>query len=423
MKRALTTLLSSLVLFGWLAAPGHGIGTQQSNGAAVNVAAAAQQSRIDFGSCSNSFGVSLLRELRKTNKNGNVVVSPVSVSVALCMLLNGADAQTLTQTAKLLGVDAKDLVNLNKSVSDFLDDTIQADPDVELEIANAIFAATGSKVDAQFMRTVQKEFQARVKELDFKTDPQAATDKINEWVSQRTNGKIPKLFGTLSSDIVMVLANAVYFKAAWEFPFQESETSERTFSVPGGDKPSVATMHQHRSFAYLETADFQAVSLGYGSDARFSMDVYLPKANVSLDSLMGKLDAAALARHASNFVYRYGEVYLPKMKISWSQSLNDALQALGMKDAFDERLANFSKLFTDKSKKIAVDIVQHKTFLEVNEKGTEAAAATGIGIVAVTSVNETVPFVMDVNRPFFFVIRDSKTGAILFMGVVCDPTK
>ncbi|MBY0550658.1 MAG: hypothetical protein K2W95_25490 [Candidatus Obscuribacterales bacterium] len=122
-------------------------------------------------------------------------------------------------------------------------------------------------------------------------------------------------------------------------------------------------------------------------------------------------------------MYRYGELYLPKMKISWSQSLNDALQALGMKDAFDERLANFSKLFTDKSRKIAVDIVQHKTFLEVNEKGTEAAAATGIGIVAVTSVNETVPFVMDVNRPFFFVIRDTKTGAILFMGVVCDPTK
>lgn len=383
----------------------------------------AQQKAVDFGKCSNQFGVALLSELRRADKNGNIVVSPVSISVALCMLLNGADARTLTQTAAILGVNENDLANLNKSVSDFLDNAIQADPDVELEIANAIFAAKGNKIDAQFMRTMQREFQARVKELDFNADPQAATTKINEWVSQKTNGKIPDLFGSLPGDTVMVLANAVYFKAAWQMPFEQSKTTQRSFAIPGGDRLAVATMHQQRQFAYLETADFQAVSLEYGDNARFSMDVYLPKTNVSLDVLVSKLSAAALVKNGANFAYRAGELYLPKMKISWSQPLNDALQTLGMKDAFNEALANFSKLFTDKNKKLAVDVVQHKTFLEVNETGTEAAAATGIGIVATTSVDQTVPFLMDVNRPFVFVIRDSQSGAILFMGIICDPTK
>lgn len=422
MKTSLISFCSAAAVLTWVLFYGQAIGTDRSQPSG-RTTPAAQQAPPKFTSSSNQFGVALLAELRKNDKSGNVVVSPISVSVALCMLLNGADGQTLTQTATILGVNPSDLTKLNQTVSAFLDDQIHADPDVELQIANAIFAAKGAKVDAQFMRTLQREFQARVKELDFKADPDAAAQKINDWVNQKTNGKIPELMESLPADTVMVLANAVYFQAAWQIPFDATETSDRKFSIAGADKQPVATMHQQRSFAYLETADFQAVSLEYGDGARFSMDVYLPRAGVSVDWLLAKLSARTLAKHGANFVYRPGELYLPRIKISWSQSLNDALQSLGMKDAFDSALANFSKLFTDKNRKLCVDVVQHKTFLQVDETGTEAAATTGIGIVAATSVDETAPFLMDVNRPFIFVIRDSASGAILFMGVICDPTK
>ena len=380
----------------------------------------------EFVDNSNTVGIKLLSELRQISKDSNTVISPVSVSVALSMLMNGADDATLQEMSTLLGVDAKALADFNKAVSDFLDTAIQADPKVELEIANAIFAQKGKKIDAQFLKSVQKEFQGRMKELDFKADPDAAKDKINEWVKQKTNGKIPTLLDQVARDTQMVLANAVYFKAAWTTPFDPKLTSDRQFTFPGGKRAMHPTMQRSGSMSYMETSTYQAVSLEYGENGRFAMDMYLPKSGTDLDTVVKSLDAQTLVGNAKKFQHSPGTLYLPKMKISWSMPLNDALKSLGMKLAFDPKQANFSKMFAPvngKQESYSVDIIQHKTFMEVNEEGTEAAAVTGIGIVTITSVDTRTPFQMDVNRAFFFVIRDKDTGAIYFMGTICAPGK
>ena len=384
-----------------------------------NTSVSSNITKKEIGAQSNKLGVDLLHELRKTEQDKNVVISPVSISIALSMLMNGADQQTQQQMATLLGIDVTALGAVNKAVSDFLDSAIQADPAVELEIANAIFSQKGKRINAAFMKITQKEFQGRIKELDFNADKEAVT-KINKWVEQKTNGKIHTIFATLDPNTVMVLANAVYFKSAWQYPFNVKLTTDREFT--GGDKKKkVPTMNQEGHFQYQQTKDFQAVSLSYGEDDRFCMDIYLPKSGVTLDTMLKGLMATALKKNARNFAKASGELFLPRFKVEWVQNLRQSLIALGMKDAFNNGKADFSKLFDDTGN-YALDMVKHKTVIEVNEEGTKAAAVTA-SVAVFASTDPTPRFVMDVNRPFFFVIRDKDTGAIFFMGTILDPIK
>lgn len=372
----------------------------------------------DFARQTNTFGFKLMEKVRTSVNDDNVVISPTSIGVALSMLMNGADNQTRQQIATLLGITQSDLSKYNTAVGEFLDSAVSSDSELEIELANAIFTAKTKKIDPAFLKTVQREFQARAKELDFAGDPAAAVAKINDWVSDKTHGKIPKLFDSLAADTEMVVTNALYFNAKWSQPFEVTSTTNRTFTTKSNAKVQVPTMNLCERLPYIDRAEYQAVSLAYGDDRRFVMDVYLPKQGVTLDKVMAVLNESALSKkNAEDFSQNSTlvQLYLPRFKVSFARKLNADLISLGMMDAFNDKKADFGKLFTGGGR-YAVDLVQHNTFIDVTEVGTEAAAATGISITAITSVDTTQPVLVNVNKPFLFTIRDTTSGAILFMG-------
>ncbi len=215
----------------------------------------------------------------------------------------------------------------------------------------------------------------------------------------------------------MFLINAIYFKGEWSDPFDPDMTGNRDFNLPDGSVKEIAVMIKNDDFRYLETDDFQAVSLPYGKNERVSMYVFLPASDSSLEQLYGEMNLLNWKRWIASFGSMEGEVGLPRFKFEYETSLKDALAALGMGVAFDESAADFSKMHPVPPN-LFISEVKHKTFIEVNEEGTEAAAVTSVE-VGMTAMPET--FSMIVDRPFFFAIADDMTGTILFMGSVTNP--
>lgn len=380
--------------------------------------------KYDFAANSSAMGNQLMLELRKQSKDSNIVISPVSIHLALSMLANGADQATLDEITKILGTDAAGLQALNEAAEDFLAGSVSADPKFEISLANALFSQKGYQLAPTFLRTLQKHMQARAKELDFEKDMKGAIDAINQWVDRQTNGKIPKLFDTLDPDTKLVLASALYLKANWRKTFKKHATTNSDFHVTSTATIKVPTMSENGGLPYLETPKFQAVSLHY-TDLRYQMYVFLPKQGTSVDDLVSTLTPAALAKHCSQFKPEQGQLYLPRVNVSCSFSLGDQLKQLGMKLAFEPAKADLGKLFAPKAgnqTQLSIDEVVHKTKLVVDEDGTEAAAVTAIVSVGASAAPKNA-FTMNVNRPYLMMIRDDDTGAILFMAVIADPSK
>ncbi|WP_199302739.1 serpin family protein [Oscillatoria sp. FACHB-1406] len=369
------------------------------------------------------FGLNLFRQLQQKDTGKNIFISPTSVANALSLLLQGTAGETQQEMLKALELRDMTLTDINRANQTLHQLLENADPSVRVAIANSIWMRQGVAFKPEFLQTNREYYNSEVSELDFSSAD--AAPRINRWVSDKTNNKIDKMVDSIDPQQVLFLLNAIYFKGDWSQKFDRAQTQEKPFflnreqTVKDSDRKAsvpVAMMSQTGEYRYLENEQFQAVSLPYGKEGRMSFYVFLPKSNSSLESFYQQLTLVNWQTWMQRFSRRDGKIELPRFKLEYETQLKEVLETLGLKTIFDPNTANFSKM-TDAS--VVVDRVKHKSFVEVNEEGTEAAAATSIGI-RVTSMPPP-PFQMTVDRPFFFAIRDNRSGEVLFMGSMLEP--
>ncbi|RPH30595.1 MAG: serpin family protein [Bacteroidales bacterium] len=362
---------------------------------------------------SNKFGIELFTKTAKVD-DGNLMLSPLSASVALTMLLNGSKNNTYNQIHQMLGYEGLSQIQVNEVYRNLVSQLLEADSNVKLAIANAVWYRNGFTVKPTFLEVMNNDFSAHVEGLDF-TLPSALTT-INKWASDNTYGKIPEVLNEISADVVMFLMNALYFKGIWTYQFDKAKTQREAFHKGDGSDIMVDMMHLSLNANVFTNDNFRALELTYGR-TNFSMIIILPTG--SIDDLFESFsndDWNSISNHfnaATNFPE--WSVSLPKFKFSYEKLLNDQLISLGMIDAFSPENANLSGIA---DADLFVDFVKQNTFIEVNEEGTEAAAVTTIGI-KLTSTPDVNSFIVD--KPFVFAIRERTTNTILFMGKVVDP--
>ncbi|MGG6238242.1 serpin family protein [Nodosilinea sp. AN01ver1] len=362
------------------------------------------------------FGLALFEQLRQETPDENVLVSPTSVALALAMAYNGASGETQMAIADALKIQGLDIDQLNAGNQALTQHLSQIDPEVALEIANSLWVNENLPVRADYIERMQTTYGAEVAALNFGLP--AAADRINAWVKAQTRDRIPTIVDQLSADQLLVLVNAVYFKGAWSEAFEPDQTRDRPFTLANGDTIQHPLMAQTGDYLYLENDQFQAVSLPYGSGS-LSFEVILPAPGTNLAELSAQLTPENWQSWMNQMRSRPGNIQLPKFQFEYEADLIPALEALGMGIAFTEGQANFSGLTEIEA---FINQVRHKTFIEVNEAGTEAAASTAIGIMPTSiALPPDSPFEMVVNRPFIAAIRDRNTGTLLFVGAIVDP--
>ena len=364
-------------------------------------------------SANTGFGFDIFKELILEDKDKNIFISPLSILLALAMTYNGAVGDTNLAMAEALGFKGFDLEELNSGFNDLMISIKNADSDIELAIANSIWHKLGFKAKEDFIERNRKYFSSEVNEIDFAAPE--AVDTINGWIEEETRGKIDKMLSEIPADAVMYLINAIYFKGNWTYPFDENLTSDDDFYLLDGSTKKVPMMSQEENFGYYDGDNFSAVKLPYGQE-KMAMYIILPDEGVSLDSVTSSLDADKWNEIKESFYGSQVSLTMPKYKMEYGiKLLNDALAELGMGIAFGPG-ADFSGINPD----IFISKVLHKAVIEVNEKGSEAAAATVVEMVtSMPMAEEIIEFRVD--RPFFFVIADDRTGSILFMGKVVEP--
>jgi serine protease inhibitor len=358
------------------------------------------------------FGFDLFRELRAENPEGNVFASPTSAAFALAMTYNGATGQTAEEMAIALGIKGmtRDEVNAaNRAWIDALADT--QDRRAELAIANSIWYRSDRRVRDDFTQRTRDYYDAEVREM-------TTAEVINAWVEKHTNGRIDEIVQPpIPGDVVAYLINALYFKADWMHQFDERETRDAPFTRPDGSTVTVPMMWQRDAELPVRMGrvdeSFDMVRLPYGN-GRFSMVLALPRSDASLADVAKTLEPRSWTGWMDEFVDHEIAVALPRFEIEWESSLKTSLQALGMEVPFEAGLADFSQMFEGGGPWI--DDVFQKTFLRVDEEGTEAAAVTKVVMV------ESAPPSLVFDRPFFLAIYDHATETVLFLGQITDPT-
>ncbi|HIK09189.1 MAG TPA: serpin family protein [Oscillatoriaceae cyanobacterium M33_DOE_052] len=368
----------------------------------------------ELAAASNRFGFNLFTRLQQQESQENLFISPTSISTALAMVYNGAKGDTQTAIAKTLSLEEISLADLNQGNAALKADLETGDEKVGIDIANSLWLGKNVAFLPDFIQRVGETYQAKISTLDF-ANQQEAADVINAWVKEQTQGKIEEIVDDVDPNTIAFLVNAIYFQGQWSEEFNTADTKEMPFTLLDGTQKQHPMMSQSGDYSYYDNEQFQAVALPYG-EGRWSLYVFLPKPGVSLDKFYQTLTAENWEKWMQQFSSQPGNIKLPRFKVEYEINLNHSLKAMGMEVAFDREKADFSGMTEEKA---AIDKVQHKTFVEVNEEGTEAAAATSVGIVA-TSMPPP-PFEMVVDRPFFAAIRDGETGTILFMGSIVNP--
>lgn len=370
---------------------------------------------------SSDFAFDLYGQLR--TEPGNLFYSPYSISLALAMTWAGAKGQTESDMAATLGFtlpqaqihpafNALDLALASRGKNAKASDG----QGFRLRIANAIWGQTGYPIEQPFLDTLGENYGAGLRVVDFHSAPEASADLINQWVDKNTEGKIKELVTpeNITPSTELVLTNAIYFNAAWLEPFEADATKDGAFTKLDGTTATVPMMHGYRDTGYVKGGDFQAVQLPYDGQ-ELSMILIMPNEG-AFDAFESSLDAAKIAEISGSLSEHSVDLALPKFKFDGSFSLASALSKLGMGAAFSSD-ADFSGIST--KSQLAIQDVIHKSFVSVNEAGTEAAAATAV-ILGDTAAPEIASMTLD--HPFIFVIRDDATKAILFVGRVADPS-
>jgi serpin B len=361
----------------------------------------------------NDFAFELLRKTIENNDDENVFLSPMSVSIALGMALNGAENETETQIASVLQLRDMTYAEINEYYKIMQSNLPNVDPKVKLSIANAVWYDMQFDVKQSFLDVNAENFDAYIKMLDFQSP--AALDTINSWCSRKTNKLIPTILDEIPAEAVMYLTNAIYFKGLWSQKFNKKDTREADFRNVNNQNVRVNMMSLKDTFMYYEDETAQYLSMPYGGKA-FSMTVMLPVEGKSTDSLLVGFDATKWQNIQTGMTGREVQVFMPRLKVENKFMLKETLEDMGMPVAFTP-MANFSGI---SDSPVMISDVIHKTYVTVDEEGTEAAAVTAVQF-EYTSIPEYKLF--NVNRPFVFIISEKSTGVILFAGKIGNPAK
>lgn len=367
---------------------------------------------------SNSFGLDLFRKVVSgEDASENVFISPLSVHLALSMTWNGAGGNTREQMMGTLNYPGFDDETINSSIKKLISDLLSVDEKVETGIANSIWYRDGFSVEQDFLEINSKYFDAEVSSLNF--DNPASRDIINAWVAGETNNRINEIIDRIDPDHIMFLINAIYFKGIWKTEFVKENTKNRPFYLSGGQTGEVMTMETEGAFGYAERDGYRVAELPYGR-GNYSMLVFLPDEETGVKGMSDKLVAEEWSLLPDLLDNKFDlNLRLPRFTFEYDTDLDSSLMSLGMTDAFDGR-ADFTGI--NRRGGLYISRVRHKSFVEVNEEGTEAAAVTSVEIREV-SYNPDEPQVVffHVNRPFVIAIKEKFTNSLIFIGRVMDP--
>lgn len=354
---------------------------------------------------SNQFAFDLFRTGNVSQHKANVFISPLSASMALGMTANGANGTTYDEMRSALRLNGATREDVGAGYKSLIALLMDLDPGTTFSIANSIWYDQTFPFNTSFLDESKLYFDAQVQALDFKSP--SAVPTINSWVSAKTNNRIPTILDSIDDSEVMFLINAIYFKGIWQKQFDKSKTTDAPFRAADGTTATVKMMSRAEGVQYAAAPEYSAVDLPYGNSA-FTMTVVLPNGDIdafaeSFDE--GKWNTLVSSLHDSNV-----PVYLPRFRMEWKRMLNEDLQQLGMRLAFYQ--ADFTRM-SPRGLELIITRVLQKTFVDVDEEGTEAAAATMVGI-GLTSM----PVAFRADRPFLVVIRERFSGTILFIGKI-----
>jgi serine protease inhibitor len=376
-------------------------------------------SESELVAASNSFGLNLFRTLNAGEHGNNVFVSPISVSLALGMTMNGAAGETFTAMRGTLGFAGMNETAINESYRGVIQLLYSLDPVVTMQIANSIWYMEGFPVKESFLETNNRYFDAAVNAINF-SHPDASKT-INAWVNDKTRGKIKEIVpDAIPDDIVMYLINAIYFKGDWKFQFDKKNTRAAPFRLPNGSSKSVPMMSGNAPIRYAFTEEYTVAEIPYGG-SYYNMTIVLPAGFDTIESFVESLSETTWNTIIGSLPKSDSEIdiRMPKFKLGYAKELNDVLKALGMEVAFERSRADFSGMYNKEQtsgENLFISTVDHKAVIEVNEEGSTAAAATSVGMGRTSVKPEII-----VDRPFVFAIRENHTGTIVFIGKCVEP--
>jgi len=368
---------------------------------------------------SNAFAFEIFRKVEELAEEQNTFISPLSISMALHMTANGAEGATKEEMKTVLGVSQLSDTEANQAVEDLTELLLNMDKKVALSIANSIWYKDLFTLREEFSRLIREQYDGRIEGLDF-SKPETVKNTINSWVEQKTNGKIKDLLEDVPANAVMYLVNAIYFKADWQYQFDAGKTEDAPFFPENASEVQVPTMFSEgvklRSFFHEK---FRLVELPYGN-GQYQMSILLPHTDYSTDDVLAEMDADSFAQWTTHADTVITELYMPKFKSEFKMELKPSLIEMGMEKPFGPE-ADFSNFFQeDIGSDLFISKVIHQSFIEVNESGTEAAAATAVEI-SYTSATPPVPPVVRIDRSFVYLIHEKHSGAILFAGRMLNP--
>ena len=376
----------------------------------------------------NSFSLALYGLLRQ--RPGNVFFSPFSVRTALGMTQGGARGETAVQMSEALYFSSWNKA-LHVSFAEIIQRlNVAGGGKYEMGVVNSLWGQDGAPLQAGFVDLVAQHYGGAMNLVDFRRGAEAVRVTINQWVEDKTKQRIRGLIpsGGLNADTRLVVVNAVYFKGMWLLQFRRAATRDEAFRLSGGGRVQAPLMHQREAVRYLQAAGYQAVDLAYRGDD-LSMLLLLPDQQDGLRDLEKTLSARMLHDCVEQMGVREVELFLPRFKITWGTiDIHDQLTTLGMALAFNRAQADFSGINGHQPPNedaLFLSAIFHKAFVEVNEEGTEATAATAVSVTATAALRRSTPPpapIFRADHPFLFAIRDRKSGAILFLGRMADPT-
>ncbi len=361
----------------------------------------------------NSFGFNLFSDVSAEEGDKNVVISPLSISMALGMTVNGANGETRDAMLKAMQLYGLSMDDVNQSYRTLIDLLIHLDPNVKFQLANSIWYRNDLKFEQTFFDLCKQYFDAEVTGLNF-NESEKSKATINNWVNEKTKGKIKEIVDQINDNSMMFLINAIYFKGAWHSKFDPKDTYKGTFTKLNGEKQDCDMMKQESQFKYYSNEYFQIVDMPY-SFGDWSMTIFLPQFGRSFNECVSAFTKDNYEQWIANLDTQKIIIEMPKFKIEYKTSLNNTLKKLGMGIAFIPGEADFTNMSKTDGKNFFINSVKHKTFIQVDEVGTEAAAVTSVEIIVVS-----MPPHLIMDRPFLFVIRDTHSGSILFIGKILE---
>ena len=365
----------------------------------------------------NDFAFDIFSRINTSEPDKNLFISPLSISTALSMTANGAVGETKNGIKETLHQNTLSDQEINEAYKSLVEFITELDPKVTMNLANSNWYKQEYHIEEAFRNILLDYYNAEVNAADF-SDP-ATKDVINGWIEDKTNGKIKDMIDQIPPDVVMYLINAIYLKATWQYQFDKDKTDKMDFHLTNGSKVQTDMMYSDGVKAnYYADQDLQYIELPYGN-GQFVFSILLPKDPKKLDETINNLDVNQFNSFIEGADTSTFKVYLPKFKIEYKITLNDILAAMGMEQSFGGG-ADFGDLFVEELD-LFISRVLHQSFLEVDEEGTEAAAATIVEI-SLTSIDPNAkPSVLYINQPFAFFIREKHSKSILFSGKLLDP--